>query len=86
MNDHRYNIFYQHYSTSHYPGLYITIHFFTKKNVESVEGLQSCDGAAQNESVDVVCSLVCVDCLQIHHVTDHMILVTHTIPYESRVQ
>ena len=45
----------------------------------SVEGLQACDGFAQDECVDVVCSLVRVDRLQVHHVTDHMILITHTI-------
>ncbi len=36
------------------------------------ERLQAGDGAAENERVDVGGALVCIHCLEIHHVPNHI--------------
>ena len=34
--------------------------------------------------MDVVCPFICVHGLEIHHMTDHMILITYTISWVTR--
>ncbi len=45
----------------------------------SIESLQACLSAAQNEGVHIVCAFVGVDRFQVDHVTNHVIFVMNTI-------
>ena len=45
----------------------------------SVECLQASDGPTENEGMDVMCALVGVHSLEVHHMTNHMILIRDTI-------
>ena len=38
------------------------------------EGWKSCDASSNNESVDIMSSLVCVDSLQVHNMADNVVL------------
>lgn len=61
----------------------------TTVNVNSISALQlirkgrnSSNCAAKDQSVDIMSPLVRVDCLQIHHVTDDVVLVRDAVPTE----
>lgn len=46
------------------------------------KGRDSSDGPTQNESMDVVCALVGIDRLQVHHMPNDVVLIADTIPTE----